>query len=380
MKKFESHPESTNHDEEELSEKNLAGIQDALSVEAAQLKQEPDPKKRSKRFIDSVKKVFKSRITKGIGALLVTLGAAAHYKWPHETEAGALATPGVHELYEELILTPTEKKLANEIRDHLGELVGNFALSEIELLDSVSSKEERERLLEYNTPQTEFSGFEFAKECGLTASNDEIREVFFKSLPRGMVLNVNRISYNPEVHPFLQDRAERIFLGQSARFQEGFLFGQAKIETRSIEIFKNNELSNQELIWHLTHEATHLADWRANKLLTREERMQLLLKVLTRLEADNAFDSPQLYVKNIQGPWDDATKYAKAPEYIAEDVCWYLENRGRLVWEYPSLKLRFALPAEDIQLVEDLFATLDPQFNRDSSFGPRWEIQKRGAQ
>lgn len=107
--------------------------------------------------------------------------------------------------------------------------------------------------------------------------------------------------------------------------------------------------------------------------------MKLLIKVLERVEAKNRFDSPQMYVKNIQGPWDGATKYAQAPEYIAEVSAWYLRNIQKLRWDYPKAKMSFALPTEDIQFIEEFFQTMDPYFDRDASFLPRWEIERNTA-
>lgn len=69
------------------------------------------------------------------------------------------------------------------------------------------------------------------------------------------------------------------------------------------------------------HELGHANDWSTNQHLSTDERYDLLLKILERVEADDRFKSD--YVENIKLEDWQAQLYSRAREYWGEIVGQY---------------------------------------------------------
>ncbi|MBP6060477.1 MAG: hypothetical protein KA515_00515 [Candidatus Pacebacteria bacterium] len=288
--------------------------------------------------------------------LLAGSGIFAATSNPRVTESLALTVPGVHEMYEHGSLSAEEKILATEIKKELGEIIGNFALSMIETGKSVSTSEERTQILQ-NTPinSPKIEGFE-----STTISSQYVDDII-KTLPRGNQINIEAVSYGKS----LLDKTEEELVGLVYR-RSGSVVAMTNPVSRKINFLylpKYNKpgITQANLFMgFLLHEQGHANDWNANTLLTRQEKMELLLRILKRLDSPDRFISKQ--VETIGGN-DGMKKYLRAIEYFAE--------LNRI---YLNTFMQHRLANADILIAKTFNQIMEPGFDQNEAIVIRYKL------
>jgi len=254
------------------------------------------------------------------------------------TKSVILSVPGIHEFYECLFLSKTEKASADNIRQQLGYFGGNLALSFMYSLDSVKTEKERARILNgVNFPEPQIVGFET-----INIPSEKLADTLTKAVPKGFLFNVKKIAYvNREaLNP------KWISYGFSFRS-----VGSANPLTKNITIFYQRKNANVKVIkTFLIHEIAHLNDWNSNTLLTREERLALFCATMERLGEQDEYKAR--YIESINPKNKYLKKYMQAIEYWAEINEEHLNN-GKKVCK---------LSPKDQKIVKDILQKMDPRY------------------
>jgi len=220
-------------------------------------------------------------------------------------------------------------------------------------LESIKSPDERERIEKVDLKINNFD--EMFTELGMP---DVKMDNILGTYPMGFIYNMKSISFD-NVHKNLNPEK----YGEANAHKEAI--GEANQRDKFVKIFAG-ALKNGE--WYivnelLPHELAHLNDWDTNKLLTLEERLELLNKVLERLNSEDRYRSP--YVESITSDNRQYEKYTKAQEYYAEIMEVYFSSSGPI-----------ALPEADRLIIESVMDKLNPQYDSQAMVGARLEILK----
>lgn len=235
--------------------------------------------------------------------------------------------------------------------ERLNQEVGSNVVWEITRTISVDSQEERHEVVNLPNP-TKVERFE---ESVLT--NEQVKDIVEKTIPQGFTRNFSSLVYI--------NRERRVEPNRNALSVNlsGILWGRAFRNSRRIEIYKSasdNEgktgLANNTII----HEAMHFQDWFSNKLLTVDEKLELLQKVIDRVVSPDRYKSE--YIESIHDLYDRNELYHKAVEYFAEIGAIYFS---------PNYIL---LPEKDKELLRDFIKKTDPDFKRGDALRRRDEI------
>jgi hypothetical protein len=241
--------------------------------------------------------------------------------------------PQVNYAYTEKVSSDAQQ-LIKVLENDVGYL--NTAL--VSLPYSLKRPDERSEVV--NLPsKTRINGFEKFK-----LSNEQVKNILQKTLPKGFVRNINSFAY-ADLSIFMpMQYGEKLVHSKEA--------GHAEYFGKRIEIGGGAKNSSIDWIANnlILHETFHLQDWNSNSLLTYEERLELYKTIIDRVKSPDRFKST--YVESISNEDKQAELSAKAGEYFAEIGATYLSGDVNL------------LPKEDRLLVENFIAKFDPEFNR----------------
>lgn len=114
----------------------------------------------------------------------------------------------------------------------------------------------------------------------------------------------------------------------------------------------------------LSHEISHANDWETHKYLLFEQRIDLLIKIIERLQSDDRYLSSN-YVELIVYEDKQRERYEKAKEYWAEICSNYFAGRSKI------------LNYKDLSLIESVIKMTDTNFDIEVAFWERMQfIQK----
>ncbi len=209
----------------------------------------------------------------------------------------------------------------------------------------VKDENERREWLKIN-PLLGVSGMEH-----LGLKSEDIREVAITRFPKGLFYMLHKVVYVDEEIPMPEA------YGRNLRGSEG-----AHVETFTGEIViskgHKSNLQPHDILNTMRHEAGHFMSPLRNRLLTRQERLQLKQALVDRLKTkveDHFFSD---YVDNISNTDKKAETNYKSEEYLAEIVSFYLSQHLSSHWKPPDAKIVAELiqkmhPGFDVKKMSD---------------------------
>ncbi len=223
-------------------------------------------------------------------------------------------------------------------------------------LESIKTPDERKQLEEINLRIENFS--EMFAELGM--QDVEMNEIL-GTFPIEFLSNMNSISFE-NVHKKMNAKK----YGETNAHKEAS--GEADSNDRSVKIFAGALEGGKIWITNdlIAHELAHLNDWDTNKLLTLEERLELLNKILERLNSEDRYQSS--YVESITNDNKQYEKYSKAQEYYAEIMEVYFSVNGPI-----------SLPEADRAIAREVIYKLNPQYNENAMLSARLKIITESA-
>ncbi len=215
--------------------------------------------------------------------------------------------------------------------------------------DSVASPEERREVAGLPA-DTKVEGF---SELGM--SDEQIRAIITETIPKGFLRNIRAITY-------VDKRVEMPAIYGAKLSKSSEQTGNASSSKKTIEIVKGAKKETKSWIAHnlIPHEIFHLQDPDSNSLLTVDERIDLYKKVMDRVKSPDRYKSG--YVEAISNIDKRVQMERKVGEYFAEIGSVYLSP------DY------YLLPNADKELIRDLIAKIDPNFNRAKALKDRMTL------
>jgi hypothetical protein len=257
--------------------------------------------------------------------------------------------------YEKVFRNKTEYELISKLDAE----VGKNTVLQLERLESVTSEQERQKALT-EVAEVKVQGFDKFKLP---------KKVFIdavKTLPLGFrsKKQAHVVRYEDK-QVTIEDSYGLSKTSQTAQPVSNIEVAHASQSPREIVFTKGAMFSdNKWLICEtLAHEEAHENDPRTNKLLTMQERLQLLSDLADRVKSPDRFKSN--YVEGINNPDKKVELANKVNEYWAEINAAYLSGNY------------FRLPQADRELVAGMIKKIDPKFDRKKSMKAREAIVKR---
>ena len=220
---------------------------------------------------------------------------------------------------------------------------------EIMNADAVSSPAERDEVREL--PRNfRVNGFE-----KFDISNETVERILRETLPKGFLRNINSISYR-DYHQAMPS-TYGMNLVESTRQA-----AHADSSEKSIEIIRGAKGANISWVANelIVHESFHLQDWRANSLLTADERLELFKGVAARVKSPDRYKSN--YVEDIKNNDKHLELESKSAEYFAEIGAAYMSSKYK------------QLPKPDRELLDGFIKKMDPKFDRVKALKKRREL------
>lgn len=342
-----------------------------LKIELEELKQRTEEFKQTEQLLinkikDTITGAKKIISAQGFKVLLTALTLSTittvgiyEYKYPREVKSLFLGISGLQNLSVTEKLDSNEQMLIDQIKKELGGFWGNLAISYINTLDSVKNTEDRQKLLTTPKPIIHVENFN-PKETGLLG--EIIDEEINTTMPKGFSFNVNKITHCLDETP----QNGELFYGSDLTETTA----SANPINKEITLFGNINNNDQARIFLSTapHEVTHLNDWNSNTLLSRKERLEILLWALQRVETDDrvVFN----YVEEINPNIENVGQYFKATEYFANIVTLYLTMP-------PEMFKNFNWSQSDFKFIESFIKKMDPNFDRDQQSLNRLDLLKK---
>lgn len=176
---------------------------------------------------------------------------------------------------------------------------------------------------------------------------------YLKTLPSKWVYSVKSI---------VQSRDKKRIHYEGLKDQYALASTIENDEGAEIRYYSNSKSQPLDYVINsLAHEIAHANDW-DNNHISYEDRLDLLLKISKRINAENRYQSD--YVKSIKGDNLHKTNYDRATEYWAEISEQYFSD---------STKLNF----EDFRIVDEYIHRVDPKYNWRKSLTSRLALVEK---
>ena len=238
-----------------------------------------------------------------------------------------------YEYFDHYHLTKQEIEFVAKEVPHVGEVEVLRALEDVGIKNTI---ERSKRMANF---QEHVQGIETFKNSSASEVVPLLRDVIHRTLPRGLVFNIDQLKYNPS----------------AGRPRDSY---GAKLATESVEVAKemdhiitfvggSDSESAESKLFDFFHEIFHANDWKENRLLTRTERLELLDEVIDRVNAKDRYQSG--YVETIVNKDKQREMGIKCGEYFAEIGRAYLEG--------------LPLPQKDAKIIQSVIQKTDPDFN-----------------
>lgn len=254
-------------------------------------------------------------------------------------------TPNIATRSHEVSVTAENSKVADELISELGP----YEIEQILKTESVKNQEERERVS--GLPRNmQINGFE-----KFDISNETVEAVVNQTMPKGFGRNISQISYGD------YNASMPLQYGVRLMQKTGEAAHASKFD-KSIQVTKGAKGADKKWIVNqlLPHEFFHLQDWNSNSLLTADERIDLLKKIVDRVKSSDRYKSD--YVEGIKNADKKKELLTKAAEYFADIGAAFLSPRYLM------------LPKADRELVQDLIKKIDPNFDRVQALKQRGKL------
>jgi hypothetical protein len=294
-------------------------------------------------FVSKYPKMSKSALA-FVFALELKMGTSELLNIAHESTS--IEMPAIADQGKEITaLDPESAKSARELTADIG-------ASEIEMIsniDSVKNKKEREQVR--GLPRNmQINGFEKFK-----ISNETVEAVVNQTMPKGFARNISQISYRNYNSPLPLSYGVKLM-------QSSGEAAHASRFKKSIQVTKGAEASGKKWIVGemLPHEMFHLQDWWSNSLLTADERIDLLKKIVERVKSPDRYKSE--YVEGIENIDQKLKLLTRATEYFAEIGAAYVSEKYEM------------LPQADRLIIKELIDKTDPDFDRAKALKKRGKL------
>jgi hypothetical protein len=217
------------------------------------------------------------------------------------------------------VLTDAEARMDYKLKEEIGE----NSVIEIEMLDSVKNDVDRARYIAENDKGSlRVEGFENSVEHRYGASNEDMKAII-ESMPKMYQVDAPAVRYEDKekteaLAKYGQRRSEWAKIAYHSPSENEIVF------TSTI---KSDFLLAAETI---LHEEAHSKDWKTNKALTVDERMELIQEVIDRVNAPDRYRSS--YVESIHNPNPKENLRIKTEEYYAElTMAYFLPDKYKLL-------------------------------------------------
>ena len=242
-------------------------------------------------------------------------------------------------------LTQENKKAMDQLSNEVDvwEVVGALDVQ------SVANEQEREEVRDLPR-NLRINGFE-----KFDISNETIKAIIDQTLPKGFRRNISSVTYRDYAAPL----SERYGMNLRQSSQEA---ARADSRDKSIQVIQGAKGTGKSWIANelLIHEIFHLQDWQSNSLLTADERIELLKKVVDRVISSDRYKSS--YVEGIKNANKHSELTAKSGEYFAEIGAAYMSSKYKM------------LPKPDRELIDGFIKKIDPSFDRAEALKKRRKL------